>query len=262
VLICVKDLCWNIKLSIGGRMTLLFLCAGFATRLEPRTLTYPKHLLPFGNKKKLIDMFMDSIKNIEDKISRKILITNSKYYDQFSAWSEENDYGFELIDDGVKSKEEKLGAIGDLLFAIEKAKIDDDIMIVSPDHVYFKYDFNDLIEVSKSYNASSVIVDEGEEEEILSGSCLTLTDANQVVKFVEKPKVVFDKWHGGPTYILKKEDIERIKAVPKEKYDNIGTVGETLSVAGRLYASIFSGELIHLTTEADYQEALEKYGEE
>ena len=241
-------------------MTLLFLCAGFATRLEPRTLTYPKHLLPFGKKKKLIDFFMDSIENIEDQITRKVLITNSKYYDQFKAWNDENGYGFELIDDGVKSKAEKLGAIGDLLFAIEKAKIDDDIMIVSPDHVYFKYDFNDLIKVANNHNASSIIVDEGEEDAMLNGSCLTLTEDNQVVKFVEKPKTCFDKWHGGPTYILKKEDIERIKNVPKDKYDNIGTVGETLSVAGRLYASIFSGELIHLTTEADYQEALEKYG--
>jgi glucose-1-phosphate thymidylyltransferase len=242
-------------------MTLLFLCAGFATRLEPRTLTYPKHLLPFGEKKKLIDFFMDSIKNIESQISRKILITNSKYFDQFSAWNEENGYGFELIDDGVKSKDEKLGAIGDLLFAIREGKIDDDIFIVSPDHVYFNYDFNDLISVANSHDSSSVIVDVGEEEELLSGSCLTLTEDNRVVKFVEKPKEAFDKWHGGPTYILKKADIARIKAVPKEKYDNIGTVGETLSEAGRLYASIFSGELIHLTTEADYQEALQKYGE-
>lgn len=241
-------------------MTLLFLCAGFATRLEPRTLTYPKHLLPFGEKKKLIDFFMDSIKNIEDQISRKVLITNSKYFDQFKAWNDENNYGFELIDDGVKSKEEKLGAIGDLLFAIDNAKIEGDIFIVSPDHVYFNYDFNDLINVANKHEASSIIVDEGEKDQILSGSCLTLSEENQVVKFVEKPKVAFDRWHGGPTYILKREDVERIKAVPKDKYDNIGTVGETLSVAGRLYASIFSGELIHLTTEADYQEALKKYG--
>src|SRR5437016_760036 len=118
-------------------MNVIILAAGYATRLYPLTLSRPKPLLPVAGKP-MIDYVLDNLTPIGG-IDRVLLVTNAKFADQFQLWAD--DYRarkaklrFTIVNDGSTDDSNKLGAIGDLHLAINREKIDDDIIVVAGDN--------------------------------------------------------------------------------------------------------------------------------
>jgi NDP-sugar pyrophosphorylase family protein len=234
-------------------MNLLILAAGFATRLEPRTLETPKQLLELGDDYYLIDLFWESLGKAADLFDRKIIVTNEKYYPKFQKWVSGRKLDFEVVSDGVKSKAEKIGAVGDFLFAVNKANIKGDILACASDFIMPGLDVAGLVELSKSQNASVTVTKEESYDEVKSGSCLLLDDELRVTRFQEKPAEPFSKMYGVPYYLIKEKDIELIQQIPEELRDNSGQMIARLVESSKVYALEYSGEVIHMTTEADYQ---------
>ena len=67
-------------------MKVLILCAGYATRLYPLTLTQPKPLLPVAGKP-MIEYVIDNIAPIG--VDRVYLVTNAKFADHFQKWADD-----------------------------------------------------------------------------------------------------------------------------------------------------------------------------
>src|SRR3989338_184530 len=133
-------------------MKALLLAAGYATRLYPLTLDRPKALLPVGGQP-IVDYILQNIKRLAD-VNETYLITNHKFYKDFKEWSVR--WGVRVIDDGTFSNDDRLGAIGDIEFAIKKGKVKEDILVVGADNI-FDEQLSDFLKFAVSKKGSNCI---------------------------------------------------------------------------------------------------------
>jgi len=111
--------------------------AGYATRLGELTKEKPKHLLEIGGE----PMINHVVRGIETlPITDIFLVTNDKFYNQFIDWQKNFDTKLKMriLNDGTRSNEDRLGAVGDIWHVIEKCGINDDLLIVAGDNLYYE----------------------------------------------------------------------------------------------------------------------------
>src|SRR3989344_6886009 len=117
-------------------MDAIILAAGYATRLYPLTKDRPKPLLNVAGKP-IIEHIIRKIDGITG-INKIYIVTNDKFEGHFSEWLENFDAKspIEIINDGTKSNEDRLGAIGDVHFAITSKNIDNELIVVAGDNLF------------------------------------------------------------------------------------------------------------------------------
>ena len=59
-------------------------------------------------------------------------------------------------DDGTTSNEDRLGAIGDMLFVIEQAELDDDLLVIAGDNL-FEFSLADFVAFWRSKGVASAV---------------------------------------------------------------------------------------------------------
>jgi glucose-1-phosphate thymidylyltransferase len=112
-------------------LTAVLLAAGYATRLYPLTKDLPKALLPLGR-----GVILDAvIEGLGPEVSRRVLVTNHRFIEQFRRWQRERGSDLELVDDGTDRPETRLGAIRDLEVAREAACVEGDLLVVGTDNL-------------------------------------------------------------------------------------------------------------------------------
>jgi len=115
-------------------MKAIVLAAGYATRLYPLTLTVAKPLLPVGGRP-MLDHLMDRIDEV-DEIDAVHVVTNGKFAASFEIWAARRE-DVVVHDDGTTSEDDRLGAIGDIAFVVERAGLDtDDLFVVAGDNLF------------------------------------------------------------------------------------------------------------------------------
>ena len=107
-------------------MKCVILAAGFATRLYPLTLNFPKPLLRIGDRNILEWLLTDLAST--GAIDEYVVVSNEKFADQFEAWSSGRSERITVLNDGAESNETRLGAVRDVQFAIDSW---DDLSIIS-----------------------------------------------------------------------------------------------------------------------------------
>lgn len=113
----------------------IVIAAGYATRLYSLTENFPKPLLEIGNST-ILGRLLDDIDKIDD-IDEHIIVTNHKFVGHFEKWAAEYKMSkpVRIIDDGTETNETRLGAVKDLLLAIDSCNVDDDMMVVAADNI-------------------------------------------------------------------------------------------------------------------------------
>jgi glucose-1-phosphate thymidylyltransferase len=171
-------------------MNTLILAAGYATRLYPLTLNQPKPLLPVAGKP-MIERVVEHLLPITD-LQTVHIVTNHKFAQQFIDWT--NDYRrrikaaqFEVLDDGSTSDADKLGAIGDIFFALEKRNLyTADLLVVAGDNLFSESLVN-FAEFAREHPATIGVYDVKSLEEAKKYNQLTTNPAGIVTDFIEKP---------------------------------------------------------------------------
>ncbi len=137
-------------------MKTVILAAGYATRLYPLTKNKPKALLPVGSKT-LLDHLADKIAEIPGP-NPIVLVTNSRFFAELEAWARARAPGraVKVLDDGTSSNETRLGAVGDLQFAIDKAGLDDDLLVLASDNL-FDGSLADFTAFARSHEGAAAI---------------------------------------------------------------------------------------------------------
>lgn len=191
-------------------MKCLLLCAGYATRLFPLTENFPKALLKVGDRP-LLDYILDEVNSI-DEIDEVYLVTNKKYTPHFEEWAKNKDNikPITVFNDNTTTNDDRLGAIGDIQFTIEQAKINDDLLIIAGDNL-FTFKLRDFVDYQKAKKNSTVCVKE-EKYDNLKRLGVVETDENMtIIGFEEKPDSPRGKYAATAVYLYPKDVVPVFK---------------------------------------------------
>lgn len=221
-------------------MIALVLAAGYATRLRPLTEHFPKPLLPVGGRP-MADHILERIREV-DGLGSVHLVTNARFADHFAAWAGERDV--EVHDDGTTSDDDKLGAIGDIQFVIDRAGLDDDLLIVAGDNL-FDYSLADYVSWWRGKGGSAVaLYDCGALELATKYGVVALDEDERIVSFVEKPPEPTSTLAATAAYIYGREHVPLVRRYldEGESPDAPGSFLAWLHTRAPVYGYRFEGE--------------------
>ena len=188
-------------------MTGIILAAGYATRMYPLTLNFPKPLLEVGGKK-IIDHLLED--GERSGVERFVVVSNHKFISLFREWAEGKE-NVMVLDDGSVDNEHRIGAVKDIEFAIEKAGINDDTLILAGDNV-LDFSLSSFIEYGKTKGTSCIMRHrESDKTRLRKTGVVTIDQDDLVLSMEEKPKEPKSEWAVPPFYYYVKEDLPLIK---------------------------------------------------
>jgi len=164
-------------------MKALILAAGYATRLRPLTDDRPKMLLPLAERP-MLDYLVDRIREVPD-VDQIHLVTNARFAGAFRDWAPAD---VVVHDDGTTSNEDRLGAIGDIAFAIQEGGLEgEDLLIVAGDNL-IGYSLADFVTFWRAKAGSAIAVREIDDRSLLTQyGVVELDGDDRVVGLEEKP---------------------------------------------------------------------------
>ena len=190
-------------------MKCMILAAGYATRLYPLTENFPKPLLEVAGKP-ILDWLIDDIDTL-GAVDEYVVISNHKFASHFEKWAESKKQKITVVDDGTSTNETRLGAVCDLLFAMEKLAIDDDLLVVAADNILM-FSFSEFVDFAKSKDTSCIMCHEQPCIERLQRTGVVVLDKdNKVLNMEEKPQVPKSNWAVPPFYVYLKKDLDLVR---------------------------------------------------
>ena len=240
----------------------IVIAAGYATRLGELTKNFPKPLLKIGNNT-ILGRMLDDIDTIPD-IDEHIIITNHKFVNHFSDWSKQANLKnkITIVDDGTETNETRLGAVCDLLFAMEKLNINDDMLVVAADNLLF-FRFSEFTEFAKQKNTSCIMCHEQPSIEKLQRTGVVELDENfKVLGMEEKPQQPKSHWAVPPFYIYLKKDLDLIRHAVENGCgkDAPGNLAHYMVEHTTMHAWPMSAGRFDIGSLDTYYLAVEKYG--
>ncbi len=221
-------------------MKALILAAGYATRLRPLTDSVPKMLLPLAERP-MLDYLLDRIREV-DEIEEIHLVTNAQFAPAFRDWAPED---VTVHDDGTTSNEDRLGAIGDIAFTIERAGLEgEDLLVVAGDNL-IGYSLPEFVDFWHEKGGSAIAVHEVADRSLLPQyGVVELDDDDRVVGFEEKPAEPKSNLAATAAYLYRGADLELLPRYLEEGNapDAPGNFAAWLHTRAPLYGYRFSGE--------------------
>jgi glucose-1-phosphate thymidylyltransferase len=172
-------------------MNALILAAGYATRLYPLTLNKAKPLLEVGGKP-IIEWVLDNLETVPE-LKTVYVVTNDRFAGDFQNWA--NRYQdrhpnarIKIVNDGSKSDDDKLGAIGDISLVLTRENLaSDDLLIVAGDNL-FKEPLNEFVKAAKRNPATVAVYDLGNLDAMKKYGTVTIDSRGTITRFEEKPE--------------------------------------------------------------------------
>ena len=241
----------------------IVIAAGYATRLGELTKNFPKPLLKIG-KSTILGRMLDDIDQIPE-IDEHIIITNHKFAPIFEQWRQEQHYSkpVTIVDDGTETNDTRLGAVCDLLFAMEKLGVDDDLLVVAADNLLF-FSFREFVDFAKAKGTSCIMCHEQPSVEKLQRTGVVELDAdNKVLGMEEKPQVPKSHWAVPPFYIYLKKDLPLVRQSVANGCgkDAPGNLAHYMVEHATMHAWPMSAGRFDIGSLDTYYEAVEKFGD-
>ncbi|RLD18420.1 MAG: nucleotidyltransferase family protein [Caldiserica bacterium] len=241
-------------------MKVLFLCAGYATRLYPLTLDRPKPLLPVGGKP-ILDYLLEKVEKIKE-FDEVYVVTNDKFAKNFEEWSKTKSCKFPIrvFNDGTKTNETRLGAVGDMQFVIEKTNLNDNLLVIAGDNL-FEFDLNDFIEYAKSKGVTIAARFIENLEDMKRYGEVEVDSENKIVYMREKPQTPRSHIAASCIYYFPKDTIPLIKEYLSEgnNPDQPGRYIEWLYKRRPVYVYVFKEKWYDIGNMEQYKKADEEY---
>jgi len=242
-------------------MKTLILAAGYATRLYPLTKNFPKPLLEVGGKT-ILDRLVERVDGIES-VNQHIVVTNATFHQHFEDWKAQSDYSKEIVvlNDGTTNNDNRLGAVKDILFAIEQLNIQEDLLVLAGDNVV-TFSFADFVQYAQDKGTSCISCHK--ESSVLALQKTGVLEAGENMRAIamhEKPENPPSHWAVPPFYYYKKEDLPLIqKAIDQGcGYDAPGNLAAWLCKKTEVYAWPINGERYDIGDMAAYEHAQEVF---
>ena len=268
------------------------IAAGYATRLGELTRNFPKPLLKIGEST-ILGRMLDDIDRIPE-IDEHIIITNHRFAPIFEKWTEVNGIKplreeilqnpdqklnhfqaepalkenlevskpITIVDDGTETNETRLGAVCDLLFAMEQLQVDDDLLVVAADNLLF-FSFQEFVDFAKEKQTSCIMCHEQPSTEKLQRTGVVEVDEQmRVLGMEEKPQVPKSHWAVPPFYIYLKKDLELVRHSVENGCgkDAPGNLAHYMVEHTTMHAWPMSGGRFDIGSLDTYYEAVRLYG--
>ena len=261
----------------------IVIAAGYATRLGELTKNFPKPLLKIGENT-ILGRMLDDIDRIPE-IDEHIIITNHKFAPIFAQWAKDQGQRelvegeapsdlrprtsdrrwvkpITIVDDGTETNETRLGAVCDLLFAMDKLHIDDDLLVVAADNLLF-FSFQEFVDFARAKGTSCIMCHEQPSiEKLQRTGVVELDENNKVLGMEEKPLVPKSHWAVPPFYIYLKKDLDLVRHSVENGCgkDAPGNLAHYMVEHTTMHAWPMSAGRFDIGSLDTYYEAVEKYG--
>jgi glucose-1-phosphate thymidylyltransferase len=214
-------------------MRAIILAAGYATRLAPLTDSIAKQLLPVGGRP-MLDWVCDKVEEVTDDIH---VVTNARFAADFERWAEGR-AGVTVHDDGTLSNDDRLGAIGDVDFVLDRIGAEDDLLVVAGDNLF---DFS-LVDFAAFWQRNSIassvaVYDCGDLELATHYGVVEVGEDDRVVGFEEKPSEPRTTLVATATYLYHRDHVRLVGRYLAE--------GNPPDQPGRLVAWLYPREPVY-----------------
>ena len=234
-------------------MKAVVLAAGYATRLYPLTLDRPKPLLEVGGKP-MLDWVFERLQKMG--VDGTIVVTNAKFTPHFQRWAEDKP-GVTVVDDGTTSNDDRLGAIGDLVFVLDRLGLDDDLVVVAGDNL-FTDDISGLAAYAREVDAPVIAVHDVGDLELMREYNQVETDSSGRILFMEeKPAQARTTLAAVALYFYPRHVLPQIRRYLAEgnNPDQPGRLPEWLHTRTPVYTWRFPGDWYDIGSREQLEEA-------
>ena len=245
-------------------MKAIILAAGYAMRLYPLTENIPKALLPIGGRP-MLDYLMDSVASVSE-IDEAIIVSNHRFAAQFEAWATEATQAYPslrltVLDDGTTNNENRLGAVGDIQFAIEKLALDDEVLVAASDD-FFTFDLRDYVADYRRHGQNLLLGHRLDSlEDLRRFAVAELDSERRVLSLEEKPQTPRTDIAIYALYIYRADTLPLVKQYLDEgnNPDSPGRFPEWLYSRRETRVWMFEGECIDIGTPESYREICARF---
>jgi len=249
-------------------MKAVILAAGYGTRLYPLTLNKPKALLQVGGRT-ILERVIEELFTL-DECEAAYIVSNDKFYKSFCDWvSSESAKKIskgkkvEVLNDSTTSNDDRLGAIGDINFAVSKLAIKDDLLVLGSDNLFgFKLrDFADFA-LSKRPCASLALYDVKDiKKATLYGIAVLKEGTSEITDFQEKPKEPKSTLAATCVYFYPKEKVSFLTEYMKSglSKDAPGNFVKWLSTKEKVHGYVFDEKWYDIGDKASLAKADDEY---
>lgn len=249
-------------------MKALILAAGYATRLGELTRNMPKALLPIGGKP-IIDYLLDDMAQLPG-LSDVYVVSNHKFMGAFEHWhagllgaGAYPGLNVHVLDDGSTEDQGKLGAVGDIQFAIESAGIDDDLLVAAGDN-FFTFPLRAFYDDFKTHGCDTLCAAHIQDTNLLRAFAVAKLDSRRrVLDLEEKPENPKSAIAVYAIYLYRRDTLPLIRdyIAQGNSPDSPGRFPEWLYLRKDVRAYLFRGECYDIGTPAAYEEVSEKFAQ-
>lgn len=220
-------------------MDVIILAAGYGVRLYPLTKDTPKPLLKVAGKI-MIEHILGKLDGL-DNINKIYIITNDKFESSFTEWLHNFDASIpiEIINDGTKSNEGRLGALGDIHHAIKIKNIENDLAVIAGDNL-FEFSLKEAIHLFRKKKSNLIVLYDVRDFELAKNYGVVGVENNIVTNFEEKPNEPKSTLVSTGIYLFPKKTLPLIKKYIDQgnNPDKSGSFIEWLHKRDNVYAYI------------------------
>lgn len=235
----------------------ILLCAGYGTRMGELTARTPKPLLPVAGRP-VLDYLLDQVRGFGG-IETIHVVSNARHAEAFRRWAEGAD-DLVIHDDGSTESGDRLGAVGDLGFVVERLEtLPGGAFVAAGDNI-FRFALEPFWRRFRERGVSQVLaLEERDREKLRKTGVLELAADDRVLRLHEKPAHPPSTWACPPVYALDRAALERVGDYLAEgrRRDEIGRFAADLASRGRLEAWRARGERLDIGSPESYRLAEE-----
>ena len=239
-------------------MKALILAAGYATRLRPLTDNRAKPLVPVGGRP-MVDWTLDKISEVPD-VDEIHLVTNGRFATDFKEWARDREVV--IHDDETESNEDRLGAIGDIVFVADAQEWEgEDVLVVAGDNL-FDFSLAEYVDWWQTKDGSAIGVYAQPNPDLVSQySVVELDSDDRVLSFVEKPEKPESNLTAIATYVYHRAHLALLRAYLAEgnSPDQPGHFIAWLHTRAPVYGYRFDGEWLDIGDHSQLLEADNRY---
>jgi glucose-1-phosphate thymidylyltransferase len=206
----------------------------------------------------MVDWTLDKITEVAD-VDEIHLVTNARFADEFERWA---DGRVHVHDDGTSTNEDRLGAIGDIVFVADQEEWEgEDVLVVAGDNL-FDFRLSDYVAWWHTKDGSAIAVYEQQNRELVSQySVVELDPDDRVVSFVEKPEKPQSNLTAIATYIYSRAHLALLRAYLADgnSPDQPGHFIAWLHLRAPVYGYRFAGEWLDIGDRTQLLEADNRY---